>query len=499
MNRKLQMSLTSAVVLAVVFLLAQLQNSLAAPTFTGNAAADFTGLNAIRIADRDTPDVGLPQTITGTISGFDMQAFYLEYDAATDTMYIGIDCFTICGDADGDGNPGGTSAALANLGGEDIPEFGPGEAFGLLIDTDNDYTTANGDFDVVIGVRDDDTLAQIGAFEYTGLISEELVNVVWGNRLPNPITLFQSPSATAPDLEFTIANFSTLPGFPAGQLPLVYQLHLGMGSLVDDGIAEDYAPDQNNPVGITPTATPTETPTATEPPTLTATAVPSDTPTLTPQPSPTVTNTPEPSPTASPTPPPPTEVPETGAQFATYQEWQAAQAPANIAVAAQPASASVNNIFHLTIPTIELATEVFARGWTGVQQADGTVVSKWDDVQYAAGWHKNSAAPGRQGNIVVSGHSNIYGSIFRKLAQVKTGQSIYIDQGRVRYTYIIDEVTLAQETAALPAQQAQNAAYLYQTDDNRLTLITCWPWNDSTHRVFVVAKLKNIQMVTANN
>lgn len=458
MKSKMQLSLASAVVLAVLFVTLQLNHSYAAPTFTGDAAADFTGPNVIRIDDRNTPDVGLPRPAfpTTTISGFDIRALYLEYDATSDIMYVGIDCFGICGDTDGDGDPSGTSATLASLGGEDVPEFGPGESFGMLIDTDSDYTDTSGDFDVVIGVRDEDDLTQIGVFEFTGLIGEEMVNEVWGNRLSNVVTLFQSPSATAPDLEFSIASFSTLPGFTPDQLPQTYQLHSGMGALgVDDGIGEDYLPDQTAIV-ITPTPTPT--------------------------------------PTASPTPPPPTEVPPTGAHFSTHQEWADAQQIDRVEATTQQAAVLENAAFQLKIPAIDLTTAVLQRGWKQVEGADGTLVSQWEDVAFAAGWHKNSAVPGRQGNIVVSGHNNVDGSVFRDLWQLAPGETIYVEQGRVRYAYVVDEVALERETNASQAQQAENSAYLQQTDDNRLTLITCWPWNDSTHRVFVVAKLKNIQM-----
>ena len=181
MKNKVQMSLAAIMIAVATFLAVQLNQTFAAPTFTGDAAADFTGPSAIKIDDLTTRDVGMPFPAfpTSTVSGFDMQAFYLEYDAATDIMYVGIDCVVICGDSDGDGDPGGTSTTLADLGGEDIPDFGPGESFGLLIDTDNDYTPTSGDFDVVIGVRDDDDLSQIGAFVYTGLIGEEMVNEVY--------------------------------------------------------------------------------------------------------------------------------------------------------------------------------------------------------------------------------------------------------------------------------------------------------------------------------
>lgn len=191
-------------------------------------------------------------------------------------------------------------------------------------------------------------------------------------------------------------------------------------------------------------------------------------------------------------------MPPTGGKFGTYQEWQAAQEINPFAVAEQHSLTAQNSAFHLAIPAIDLTTDVFVRGWQAVKQADGTMVSKWDDVLYAAGWHKNSAAPGSKGNIVISGHSNMSGSIFRDLWQLRPGQTIYLDQGRVRYAYRIDEVTIEPETDASEAQRAANAAYLHQTDDNRLTLITCWPWDDNTHRVFVVAKLTNIQMTAAH-
>lgn len=497
MKRNLQLTLTSALLLVVIFFTVQLRKSVAAPTFTGNAAADFTGSTVVKVDDTEA-DVGMPAPDFGpdARSGWDIRAVYLDYDPATDILYVGIDCVMICGDADGDGDPNVTGPILGKpvgnggLGGTDVANFGRGESIALLIDTNNDFTGTGGNFEVVIGVRNSDELAAFGAYQYTGNLNNALRDQSWGAKLPNVATLFASTSPTVPDLEFTVENFSTLPGFPQGQPVVAYKAYVALGSIVDDGIGEDFAPNAQSPIVIT--ATPTE------PPTLTATAVPSDTPTLTPEPSPTVTNTPVPSPTASPTPPPPTEVPETGATFATYQEWQAAQETDRLATTSYRASASIDRLFQLTIPTINLATEVFARGWKGSQQADGTIISQWDDVQYAAGWHKNSAAPGHKGNIVISGHSNIYGSIFRKLWQLKKGQSIYIDQGRVRYTYVIEEVTIAQETNALPEQQVANAAYLQQTTDNRLTLITCWPWNDSTHRVFVVAKLKNIQMAIEN-
>lgn len=407
-------------------------------------------------------------------------------------MYVGIDCFTICGDADGDGDPGGTSAILDGLGGKDVADFGPGESFGLLIDTDNDYTANSGDFDVVIGVRDNDDLSQLGAFTYTGLIGEEMVNEVWDTRLPNLVTLFQSPSAAAPDLEFSIANFSTLPGFTAGQRPTVYQLHLGMGALgTDDGIGEDYAPDQNNPVQITPTptdtptATPTHTPTAT--PTETPTTTPTETPTATPTTTPTLapTETPTPSPTA--TLPPPTAVPTNGADFSQMQAGTWVEPQVITKRLALGPRLTKGQPTLLEIPAIGLETAVESKGWQLKIGQDGLAYNEWNDVRYAAGWHINSAIPGVTGNIVLSGHNNIYGAVFRDLWRLKAGSPIYLYTGTERHTYVVDMVQIMPEQNATVAQQARSAAYIIQSSDQRLTLVSCWPPNSNTHRVFVVA------------
>ncbi len=460
-------------------------DSIAATTFTGDAAADFTGPNVIVLNDRDTPDIGMPRppyTDTDT-SGFDLRALYMEYDPATDIMYVGIDCFVICGDADGDGNPDaagdilGKSVTDGGLGGVDAPLFGAGESFGLLIDTNNDFDAqaGTGNFEVVIGVNEADDLSAIGAFTYLDEIGFQLAGDTWGDRLPNTVALYAAPNSAAPDLEFTIADFSTLPGFTAGNGLGAYQIHLGMGSGIDDGIGEDFAPDQSNPLVITPTPTP-EAPTPTEtvvPPTPTETAVP-------------------PTPTEVSTPPPPTEVPPTGANLLAFSYDTVMNALGASGASPVEMGISSGGNYALEIPAISLTTQVVARGWHAVPQLDGTIGSAWDNIDFAAGWHKNSATPGQHGNVVISGHNNVGGSVFRDLWQLKPGAMIYVNHNRVRYGYVIDSVTVEQETFASEAQRNQNAAYLQQTDDNRLTLVTCWPWYGDSHRVFVVAKLKSM-------
>ncbi|MCX6047164.1 MAG: sortase [Chloroflexi bacterium] len=504
MKYKIHFAMLGVVFVALFALFRPLGSTptLAAPTFTGDAAADFIGPDVTTVNDRSTPDVGLPflnpptTTVgfpTTTVSGFDIRAVYLNYDRATDTMYVGIDCFVICGDADGDGDPNVTGPTLTALSGTDAADFGDGESFGLLIDTDNNYITDTitdtnaANFNVVVGVRDDDNLSAIGVYSYTGSVGDQLANSPWGPKLPYTVTLFAAPSSTAPDLEFSIANFSKLPGFPAGDPLPPFKVHMGMGSLVDDGIGEDFL--EVSSIVITPTATVTPTVTVTA---TVGTPAATETPVLTPTVpiTPTATVTPTLTPTS--TVPAPTSVPTTGADLSFFA------APADIDSISSTGAAdnlptqAVNSGIgpdRLQIPALDLDIAVAEKGWQLVTQKNGAQISQWDDVRNAAGWHKNSALPGEIGNVVMSGHNNIYGSVFRELNLLKGGETVYIWKNRVRYAYIVDKVSILPEKYASKTQQAINAAYLQQTDDQRLTLITCWPLTSNTHRVFVTAHL----------
>lgn len=143
---------------------------------------------------------------------------------------------------------------------------------------------------------------------------------------------------------------------------------------------------------------------------------------------------------------------------------------------------------HLTIPAIAVDTPVVELGWSQKQTTDGAIFSEWDVADYAAGWHKNSMVPGERGNIVMSGHNNIKGSVFRELDQLKRGDEIDVTAGGVKYRYAVEDVLIVPEKYATAAQRAANLRYIEPTDDDRLTLVSCWPRNDNTHRIIVIAR-----------
>jgi sortase A len=142
----------------------------------------------------------------------------------------------------------------------------------------------------------------------------------------------------------------------------------------------------------------------------------------------------------------------------------------------------------LTIPAIDLDAPVLPMGWSAASKTDGMAVSEWDVVDYAAGWHINSAQLGQPGNMVLSGHNTINGSVFRSLHNLRSGDTITVWTNRNQsQTYVVDQVQINPHKFADETQRAENIAYIGPTDDDRLTLVTCWPAYGDSHRVIVVA------------
>jgi len=143
----------------------------------------------------------------------------------------------------------------------------------------------------------------------------------------------------------------------------------------------------------------------------------------------------------------------------------------------------------IVAPSIGLDAAVIEVGWH-VETIEGTQMAVWDVADYAAGWHKTSARPGDGGNIVISGHHNILGEVFRYVIDLQPGAEVllYADDREEPYVYKVEEVLLLPEKGQPLEVRRENAAYIEPTAEERLTLVTCWPYENNTHRVIAIAK-----------
>jgi sortase A len=140
----------------------------------------------------------------------------------------------------------------------------------------------------------------------------------------------------------------------------------------------------------------------------------------------------------------------------------------------------------LYIPRLNRNLPVEPVGMVPSQTVPG--VFEWGVPDHqAAGWLNTSAAFGVPGNTVLDGHHNVKGEAFRDLWTLQPGDELSLFAGAQVKPYLVKEVMILPERDQPLEARLANARYIQPTDDERLTLITCWPYESNTHRVIVIA------------
>ena len=142
----------------------------------------------------------------------------------------------------------------------------------------------------------------------------------------------------------------------------------------------------------------------------------------------------------------------------------------------------------LIIPAIQLDAPVVP---TKAKQTriGGEVYEQWQAPnKFAVGWYTGSAVLGQAGNTVLVGHHNVDGKVFENLHKLQPGDEIVLIGGTVGYHYQVVNVMILPERNADVKTRLENARWILPSEDERITLVTCWPAWTNTHRLIVVAQ-----------
>ncbi|MBX6342430.1 MAG: sortase, partial [Thermomicrobiaceae bacterium] len=142
---------------------------------------------------------------------------------------------------------------------------------------------------------------------------------------------------------------------------------------------------------------------------------------------------------------------------------------------------------HIAIPAVGIDTKVVEVGYD-VVQIGGQKVIQWRVADYAAGHHSTSADPGEGGNIVISGHDDWRGQVFRTLERVKIGDVVILTTPAGERRYAVAEIHYRKEAGVPLAERIATGHFLDPMPEERVTLVTCWPYGVDDHRLIVVAK-----------
>jgi sortase A len=181
-------------------------------------------------------------------------------------------------------------------------------------------------------------------------------------------------------------------------------------------------------------------------------------------------------------------------------------ADAQAAPASPQAPAPAGPPVRVVIPDLHLDAKVVEMGWQVVQTAGGPQ-SEWVIPQNEAGHHIDSVQLNTRGNVVISGHNNIYGRVFQPISQawdedgktriddvtdrsdILDGQTVQLfNTAGERFDYTITAFYRLKDTGVSTEQRIMNARFIQPTTDPQLTLVTCWPPQSNTHRLVVIAR-----------
>ncbi|MCS7061569.1 MAG: sortase [Anaerolineae bacterium] len=140
----------------------------------------------------------------------------------------------------------------------------------------------------------------------------------------------------------------------------------------------------------------------------------------------------------------------------------------------------------ILIPAIDLSAPI--QPVSLAVSANGRTAEWGLPIGRAAGWHNTSARLGESGNLVLNGHHNIEGRVFERLKDLQPGDRIILLGAYRKVTYeVVDRKLLRERGQPIPVR-IENARWIRPTSDDRLTLVTCWPPTDNSHRLIVIAR-----------
>jgi sortase A len=104
----------------------------------------------------------------------------------------------------------------------------------------------------------------------------------------------------------------------------------------------------------------------------------------------------------------------------------------------------------------------------------------WEQLKKGVAQHIGTPNPGENGNMVLSGHNDVFGEVFRNLDRLSAGDTIIVFTNLRKYTYVITGTQLVDPTAV---------EVMAPTPNPTVTLISCHPYLVDIHRIIVSAAL----------
>lgn len=168
---------------------------------------------------------------------------------------------------------------------------------------------------------------------------------------------------------------------------------------------------------------------------------------------------------------------------------QVPQAP-DLTVAVRPAMTPTPSPLppiRLQIPALNMDWPVMTSKPVRTARLLDGIAWEWDLAENGVSYLPISSRPGAGGNVVISGHNNFKGEAFRRLPDAQTGDVVVLHTPLGAHYYAVTETIFVPYRRNPGEGEAQLAYYSGDFGEERLTLLSCYPYWTNADRIVVVA------------
>ncbi len=142
----------------------------------------------------------------------------------------------------------------------------------------------------------------------------------------------------------------------------------------------------------------------------------------------------------------------------------------------------------LEVPSIDVDSPIVETKPVSYTTWQGEERWEWPVADYAVGQLSSSGRPGAGRNIVLAGHNNTRGQVFRRLPDVEVGDVLTLHTALATHRYEVVEKRFVTYRTDREEGERIIQRYFQPGSSERVTLQSCWPYWNSADRILVVAE-----------
>lgn len=156
--------------------------------------------------------------------------------------------------------------------------------------------------------------------------------------------------------------------------------------------------------------------------------------------------------------------------------------PTPIPTATPPTSPAIR----LSIPAINLNISINEIFPTEISK-NGGIKYIWEPPVFSVGHFDSSGNPGGGDNIVLFGHNNTQGEVFRYLDRLVIGDELILFTEEKEFHYRVQKTYTIPYLGSEEQGDAMLQSYSAPQSTEVVTMISCWPYTTNSHRIVIIA------------